>query len=276
MSGGSKQAYKQFTINSCEDALSVLGVLIGKTIVDLEKFKEYAAELDLLIQKYTVCVAKEKIPEILIPAREYDDVNDKLLYRQRELLKVLADHQSSSFSYFAFRNLLQKMGFLSSDLSDDVTDILKEFLDLRNWSFHFPQSMLVASREVALKNIPDELKAYVEVKPQLNPVIVPHTKDYDLPMLISLGFHAEKRIEQFELVLSAMKEDYSEIYRATSQPKKIMLDGKIYNDIVYVSQAHTARLKDPSGDTVQISMAIQKSKYDGSDEKYNEWTIKRK
>lgn len=58
--------------------------------VNLEKYKEYASEAESLL---------ESTQEEYVPAKEYDDVNDKLLYRQREILKFTADHQSSSFSY---------------------------------------------------------------------------------------------------------------------------------------------------------------------------------
>lgn len=92
MSGGTKQQFKQFSITCAEDACLVLGMLISGISVNLEKYKEYASEAESLL---------ESIQEEFVPAKEYDDVNDKLLYRQREILKFTADHQSSSFSYIA-------------------------------------------------------------------------------------------------------------------------------------------------------------------------------
>lgn len=90
MSGGTKQQFKQFSITCAEDACLVLGMLISGMTVNLEKYKEYASEAESLL---------ESTQEEYVPAKEYDDVNDKLLYRQREILKFTADHQSSSFSY---------------------------------------------------------------------------------------------------------------------------------------------------------------------------------
>ena len=92
MSGGTKQQFKQFSITCAEDACLVLGMLISGMTVNLEKYKEYASEAESLL---------ESIQEEYVPAKEYDDVNDKLLYRQREILKFTADHQSSSFSYIS-------------------------------------------------------------------------------------------------------------------------------------------------------------------------------
>ena len=49
MSGGTKQQFKQFTINSIQDACLALGMLISGVVVNLEKYKEYATEAELLL-----------------------------------------------------------------------------------------------------------------------------------------------------------------------------------------------------------------------------------
>ena len=99
MSGGTKQQFKQFSITCAEDACIALGTLISGVSVNLEKYKEYASEAEAL---------SESINQEYVPAKEYDDVNDKLLYRQREMLKLTADYQSSSFSYIDLRKILRK------------------------------------------------------------------------------------------------------------------------------------------------------------------------
>lgn len=71
MSGGTKQQFKQFSITCAEDACLVLGMLISGISVNLEKYKEYASEAESLL---------ESIQEEFVPAKEYDNVNDKLLY----------------------------------------------------------------------------------------------------------------------------------------------------------------------------------------------------
>ena len=65
----------------------------------LEKYKEYASEAKTLL---------ENANSEYILAKNYDDINDKLLFRQYEILKLFADHQSSSFSYIDLRKLLKK------------------------------------------------------------------------------------------------------------------------------------------------------------------------
>ena len=42
MSKGTKQQYKQFKINTLEDACTVLKAIIVPAIIDLEKFENYS------------------------------------------------------------------------------------------------------------------------------------------------------------------------------------------------------------------------------------------
>ena len=108
MSKGKKQQYKQFAINTLEDGCMVLQTLIIPVIIDLERFKEYSKEAEELMDKCTL--TKD------IPASIYDPIHDRILYRQRELLRYIADHQSSSFSYISVRELLMKKKFLDREL----------------------------------------------------------------------------------------------------------------------------------------------------------------
>lgn len=98
MSGGSKQQYKQFKIENVQDACIVLGRLISGVVVNLDKYIEYSLEADALL---------ESINKEYISAKQYDDISDKLLYRQHQLLKLIADYQSSSFSYIGLRKILE-------------------------------------------------------------------------------------------------------------------------------------------------------------------------
>ena len=90
MSGGTKQRFKQFSITCAEDACLALGMLISGVSVNLDKYIQYTSEANALLASIT--------EEEYVPAKAYDDVNDKLLYRQREILKYTADHQRSSFT----------------------------------------------------------------------------------------------------------------------------------------------------------------------------------
>lgn len=274
VSGGTKEKFKQFTINCPEDSLVVLGSLIGGVITNLKKYKEYFEELSGLLKKY--CQSESSSEEdILIPAKEYDDINDKLLFRQREIIKLMAEHQKASFSYNSIRPLLIKKGYIKHELDEDVKGLLSEFLDIRNWSFHNVQSRLVAYREAAEKRIPDEIKSMVKLTPQLNPVVITITKSYELIGLISLVIHVERRISEFELVLECMKKDYEEIYSELEYKPFLCSPQGFSNDVVYHELYTISRIDDVMSDVAQISMAIQKGKYDGTKEAFDKFVIKK-
>ena len=97
----------------------IIVIIISDVVVNLKKYKDYAIQLNVLCEKYAK-VSNESEDEVLIPANEYDDINDKLLYRQRELLKCIADCQKASFSYSTLRKLLTKNKLLSSPLEDKI------------------------------------------------------------------------------------------------------------------------------------------------------------
>lgn len=274
MPKGSKQKYKQFTISSVEEGMVALGSLISKTIINLKKYKEYFTEVEALQDKY-VSLQEKSSKEIYIPSNEYEDIKDKLLFRQRELLKILADEQSSSFSYKNLRKFLANKKYIERNSSTNINELLNEFLNLRNWSFHNPQSLLVAAKESVNKRLSKELTGFVKLEPQLNPVPIDIVTHYDLLMLMSLVIHVSRRITQFELVLENMKADYAEMNKKVVPQKMIMIKGQITTDIVYQEVPRIDRFYDICGDITQISMAIQKSKYDGSDKSFNEWVIKK-
>lgn len=157
MSKGTKKQYKQFTINTVEDACLVLKSLIVPVIIDLEKFKMYSDEAEQILKQYN--------RKTSIPADVYDSIHDKVLYQQRELLRFLADHQSASFSYIEVRKILVKKKILKRELLPESNKILNELLDVRNWSFHNVQSMLTADLELAKNSVPEELRERVEIRP---------------------------------------------------------------------------------------------------------------
>ena len=265
MSNGTQKQYKQFSINDESEACVVLGSLISGVIINLAKYSEYANEAIELL---------ENLDEEKVPAKDYDGINDKLLYRQHEILKLISDHQKSSFSYIEVRKIFKEKNFLSKELDENANLLLKEFLDIRNWTFHNPQSMLSAGKEVAEKNIPEEFKGVIKITPQLNPIIIREIEYYDVNMLVSLIRHTQKRIVQFNQVLSCMKEDYQAIFDRIQGRPLLLLNGSDPFKIQYIKHKCVSRLGDYGNDVSQISMAIQKSKYDGSKKTYDDFVFR--
>lgn len=73
----SKKNYKQYTITTVENGAVALGSLLSAVASNLKKYKEYAVEIDELLEKYKSDFSDDA-NEVLIPATEYDAINDKL------------------------------------------------------------------------------------------------------------------------------------------------------------------------------------------------------
>lgn len=258
---------KRFEIKSQEEAMMVLGTLIAQVKENLEKYTMYQDELEKLIAKYEP-LNDDK--ETLISAKEYDDINDKLLFRQREMLKFCSDQQKDSFAYIELRPTFIKKGFLKSTLNTTVSEILNNFRDIRNWTFHNTQSAYTASREVAFKGMPEELKKIATPIPQINPLLLPKTVSYDFLYVISSSIHAEKIKNDFTLILQAMISDYKEMF-AELKNRPFLIPGG--DSLQVIEKKVTHRLMDHITDSTQISMAIQKSKYSGTQEDFDKYAI---
>lgn len=261
MSKGTKQQYKQFKINTLEDACTVLKAIIVPVISDLEKFENYSIEAEEVLKSYS--------PTSTIPSNIYDSLHDKIIYQQRELLRFMADYQSSSFSYIEVRKILEKKNFLKRTLPEESRKTLNELLELRNWSFHNVQSMLVADLEIAKRSIPPELRDSAEIRPMLNPVIIRKTRDYEWKMLEGFTIHNKIRGEQFRLILSEMKEDYQEIINSLPDESFTTTCQNLNRNVQYIEQVVTGMSAQKAGSKIaSMSMGIQRGKYDGSIETF--------
>lgn len=170
--------------------------------------------------------------------------------------------------------MLVKKGFLIRGLSDECQNVLKELLDVRNWSFHNAQSMLVAELENAKKSISAEFAGIAEIKPVLNPVIIPRVKDYSRNMLESFINHNSVRTGQFEMILDEMKKDYQEMWESMSDDASSVIIGiGSGRDVHYIEQEICNQNPKNAGSKIaSLSMGIQKGKYDGSGFSFKECT----
>lgn len=257
MSKGKKQRYKQYTIETPEDGCLVLKSLIVPVIHDLEKFKRYSDEAEALLDEYK--------SEKEIPAELYESVHDKVLFEQRELLKLIADYQDSSFSYIGVRKILfARKKYLTRELEENVKEILNELLDIRNWTFHNAQSMLVAQQQVAKNAIPAELSGMATITPMLNPVVIDKVESYSIELLISFVVHNRLRYNQFEMVLLEMKRDYQELYESLPNKTYHLTDHGFSCEIQYIERKISGlNHKKAGADVAELSMKIQKGKYEG-------------
>ena len=118
--------------------------------------------------------------------------------------------------------------------------------------------------------MPDKLKESVKIVPQLNPVIIEKVDKYELIILASLIIHVEKRIEQFEAIIKNMKSDYQEMYNCIEDKPLLMTSHGLSSKVQYIERTIKRSLIGDQTDIAQISMAIQKSKYDGTEEAFKD------
>lgn len=213
-----------------------------------------------------------------VDAKNFYNFDDKIRYRQMMILKLVSDEQKDSFSYKSIRKILKKLNYIDNELPETVGVILNEFLDIRNWSFHNTQSSLMALDEVVKMSIPKELEKYIAIQPQFNPVVSVITDYYDIEYLFSLYLHTVKRLEQFNIIFEYIKKDYEYIYKKFNPIEYVMLDGNelIDNKKVVFKTHHEKKPKtimDESDMIAQVSMSMQKKKYDGSKECFDALTL---
>lgn len=264
--------FKQFAINDLSDALLALGTLIASSISNLDKFIEYTKEAMEIRDQY-------KDGEV-IPADVYEAISDKSLFRQRELLEYMADEAHDIFSYKTLRKFLLKQNYLTRKLDQESSEILNELHTIRNWTFHNVQSRLVAEKEVMEKAIPPEFAGIAKGEKQLNPIVVVKYTAYTKTMMESFIHHNLTWSAQFAIILNEMKRDYQDMYDQLDNPKivssygtELLVEGCEsvipVRTIVY-EQVFGARGNE--SDVPNISMAIQKGKYDGTQESFDKHT----
>ena len=259
--------FKRFNIKNQEEALMVLGSLIALVKVNLEKYTTYRGELEQLVEIYRPLGLDQ---ETLIPAPEYENINDKLIFRQREMLKYCSDQQKDSFSYIHLRNEFVKRQFLKTELAPNISAILNRFLDIRNWTFHNTQSSYTAYMEVANKSLSNNIKGFVTSVPQIKPIIIDKIEFYDFPLIATGLLHADQIKHDFTLVLQSMVSDYKEMYKDLGK-HQIFIPGGDSN--LFFERKRTKRFMDQSLDCLQILTAIQKGKYTGCQEDFDKIAI---
>ncbi len=264
--------FKQFVINDLSDALLALSTLIVSSIINLDKLVEYTQESIEIGNQY-------KDAEV-IPSDVYDAIHDKVLFRQRELLEYMADEAHDILSYRTLRKLLLKRKYLTRQLDQDITELINELHTIRNWTFHNVQSRLVADKEAMEKRIPPELADITKVELQLNPIYVVKHKGYTKKMMESFVYHNLTRSAQFSVILEEMKRDYQDMYdqldnsKIVANPgmKKLVEDSKSITPVKIIEVTLISDINDKDTDIANISMAIQKGKYDGTQESFDKHT----
>lgn len=255
-----KKKYKLLSFEKKEDFIYALFRLIIQVKSSLEQYKKYTSDLESDVEPFLK--TEGSLENLFVSADSYNSIHRKLHDVSADLMKYIADMQDSSISYNMLRKIADRKKSIISlpSLSTDVVNEIKELLDVRNWSFHNPQSLYVADKEKFEKQIPDELKQFIDWNMTFNPIKIVLPTKYDACCLVSLYLHASRRIKVFELILESMLKDYS-----------ALLGKKASIEMIH-DPGITPFLSD-SDRQIQLSMAIQKGQYSGSLEDYRRITF---
>ncbi|EJT5938961.1 hypothetical protein QTI54_04675 [Clostridium perfringens] len=259
---------KQFKFSKKEDYLFVLEDIIGNSYMDILEYGRYIIELR------KICEENESNGKV--NDQIYRDIKAKLLHSSSQLLKFIADKQSDSMSYNKFRELFNKSNTLGIKLDENkqLDNQLSELLNLRNWTFHNPQSLLVAQKELKdkekermekeyLERFPKEFRKYITPMKDYGLILIEQYDYCDLDMLISLYKHNVERYKVYDKIIDCMISDYSKILGR----EVIIKDGKAYGN---------RKLFHDGLAIANLSMAIQSGKYkENDDEKFSKITMKK-
>lgn len=240
--------YKNFPFNKKEDYLYAGNILIVRTYRALKKYKYYHGKLGEELER----MITNKIE--YIDTSYYEEWEDKQKNVSHNLLTCFIDDTSTGFSYVMFRKLVNRSEYkdVLHELDAETKEYLEELRDVRNWTFHFAQSDFVAIKEVIYKGVNEELQQYITFRG--TPIVI------DFPQLVSgkfmesLFLHMSKRIRVFDKLFDCMLMDYQNLL---GQEVKIV-----------EAMASPIEYGGPDFMTAQLSMAMQKKRYDGTKESF--------
>lgn len=245
--------YKLFNFNSKDDYLFVLYGLISRMYKSLKRYKRYQEGLE----NYLLSLIDEEM--IYVDTDICEEWQDKVLSVSRGIMTVLIDEVKGGISYVKLRKMLNKTEFKLEPLGDDIEKELAELRDVRNWSFHLPQTDFVAAKEVFLKNIPKELHQCVTYN--FNPIKIEVFDKTNRMFLESLYLHNKRRIEIFDKIFAEMIKDFETLLGQ-------------HVEVVEINEK-PAELLDETSATIQLSMAMNRRKYDGSNKMYEKITFQK-
>lgn len=209
-----KKELKQFSLKSKEECIIYLQNIIAIGVKTLDNHKRFLKELEEIIEQYQ--------PDENIPYGIYSDIQNKISNVESYMLNLWGDGQTSSISYFKFRNLVGKLNKKSKlnvelyIMNEEEEKILRRFNLSRNWQNHIPESLLTSEIEMIKQR-----KAVGHTK---NPIEVYFydyvTYDYIVDLLKGVSnFHIKAQI-----MLQCAKKDYSLLIGESVRIKKTYVD----------------------------------------------------
>lgn len=205
-----KKEDKQFPLTSKDNCAIYLNRIISSCEICMDRLKKYNAEGNGLLAEYA--------GKSLVPHEVYAEMLDKTSNVVDYLLNLLGDAQTSSISYFKFRNYISKHPVADvalNPLEEETQGLLSDFNRMRNWQNHVPESLLVAEmeqvkdRKMEFPMDPVDITVYRNV-----------TYDYLKDMIeINVSFYKSAR-----KIIQAAKRDYRNIYGKSVTYNRVYTD----------------------------------------------------
>ncbi|ASV67003.1 MULTISPECIES: hypothetical protein [Cytobacillus] len=237
--------YKQFKVVSKNDYLIYLRQIIIGLNNHFNSLEKYGDSLKSIVEE----LALIENPELEIDSNLYEDFRDKTQFVENKILNLLGDMQNDSMSYTKFKKKLVKRNIevkqLIGEVPDNLSQMLSEMNNSRNWGLHEPESLLNAHLENIKEFWPkEELNWYLN---NFNPIYIAKFNKYEGQWLLSLYHSMTGNLEFYKEIYNYIIEDY----KILSGNEDIQIT---YNDIDV--RPFELEIKLP-----KTSMKMQKKKY---------------
>lgn len=189
---------KQFPLTNKENCTIYLYKIISTCELCMDQFKQYNAQTKKTLDEYK---GKDNLSIEI-----YQDMCHKTYDIMSYLLNLLGDAQTSSISYFKYRQQIEKRikkGITDISLHNilsETKELISEFNKTRNWLNHVPESLLVSEMELVQAG---------KAELPLDPVIIVHHNIVSYEYFEHLYLSNIEFCQKARKIIQAAKKDYS-------------------------------------------------------------------
>lgn len=198
--------YKQFKVVTKNDYLIYLRQIVISLNIHFNSLEKYCDALKVIIDELKL----EVNPKCEINSSLYEDFRDKTQFVENKILNLLGDMQNDSMSYIKFKKTLVKRNIevkqLISKVPEELTVMLNEMNNSRNWGLHEPESLLNAHLENIKEVWPkEEVRCYLN---NFNPIYIAKFNKYEGTWLLSLYESVTGNLKFYQDIYNYIIEDY--------------------------------------------------------------------
>lgn len=189
---------KQFPLTSKKNCIIYLYKIISSCEIGMDTFKKYNNQTKEALEQYK--------GQALVPTDIYQDLCHKTYDVMGYLLNLLGDAQTSSISYFKYRQQIQKRikkgitDIQINSISTEVEELISEFNVTRNWINHVPESLLVSEMDLINAG---------QAEISLDPMIIVHHNYASYEYFEHLYLSNIEFCQKARKIIQAAKKDYS-------------------------------------------------------------------